>query len=1199
MKFRNYLMLAGTSAIALCAGSSIMAQTVTNPGLDLTPTYTITAPQIIDSGVADAGAAVSSADVHDVPTGILRQNLDPTTPGIGSLSLTNDGSVTVGATATTAETTGLAIAQSSVTTGISQSHTAPDAVATIDLVNRNDIAIAAHSVATSTGSLGGATAESNVAPAIGQSIETGGSGTSLGRTGNATLTNAANGSIAIGSHAEATSLGYSSASAIVTPAVMQVVDVAGTGSASFANAGTFNVDAGSIADGATAVATSQSTGVAQELLAIDGTTAAFANAGEFDVAASTMATGAGGAGALADTLGLKVTGDPIDLAVTNNGNFSAAAHAVSDGLARADAVGMSFHADFIPAVVLPAKGPASLADVTNRISGTVTNNGALTVWAKAEGGDAGTPASFPEPSIGYAVNALGVDFLSSVNTATLTNKGTITVSAISNGDPVGATGILVRNFPDSPVAAGEGDSFNLVNDGGTIIARESTDGGVSWTRGTAIDTANSPNPAVLQLKGAGSIYGDIDTSAADAITVSAGETRLDGVINPFTGDADALVPAGPLQGSLTIANGGTLFLVDQPNGNPSYSGPAGANVETFTVANGGTLALQLPTNSNPAIAQAAYPFVNAGTANLGGTLEVRPASQNGLYANSYVFNDVINADTRNGTFANVVTNGGSPLLHATASYDEFANVDLSLNRVGFGSVAGLTFNQQATGNGIEHVYSPNLTGPFANLLGNVFQVGAAGYPDALNQLSGDQYAGYLQGLRNHSMQVNGMVSDQIDCAISVTGPLKCANRDGEARFWVLGSHNWVKADSDFNAPGYKSKNWSGLAGVDYTMGNFTIGAFGGYRDTKMDFSRNNGRIKGKGWQAGLLAGYDSGSFYIRGLASYSKLNGKSIRDLAIGTTAGRITGRPDAKVISLYGETGTRISMGSTWLTPFVGVDHTKVSMKGFTETGVPGANLAFGKQNESQTSGLAGLKWAGNLGGIIPEAKIAYRYDLSKKPFGVDASFADAPLGSDFRVLAPRIKRGSIVAGFSLAAALGDRVTGRIGYQGRFNSDVRDHALFGSLTFRFGGSTAMAPVEAAPPPPPPAPPPPPPPPPVTVIECNKGPYIVFFDWDKSDITPEAGSVLDNAITAYGNCNQVQIMLAGHADRSGGADYNRGLSERRNTSVRGYLGSHGIADGGMTSQAFGESSNRVPTADGVRELQNRRVEITYGPGSGY
>ena len=108
----------------------------------------------------------------------------------------------------------------------------------------------------------------------------------------------------------------------------------------------------------------------------------------------------------------------------------------------------------------------------------------------------------------------------------------------------------------------------------------------------------------------------------------------------------------------------------------------------------------------------------------------------------------------------------------------------------------------------------------------------------------------------------------------------------------------------------------------------------------------------------------------------------------------------------------------------------------------------------------------------------------------------------------------------------------------------------------------------------------------------------MFFDWDKSDITPEAASILDNAVSAYGNCGQAQVMLAGHADKSGTPKYNLGLSSRRNTSVTSYLTGKGIPGGVIASQAFGEGAPRVETADGVRELQNRRVEITYGPGSG-
>ena len=108
----------------------------------------------------------------------------------------------------------------------------------------------------------------------------------------------------------------------------------------------------------------------------------------------------------------------------------------------------------------------------------------------------------------------------------------------------------------------------------------------------------------------------------------------------------------------------------------------------------------------------------------------------------------------------------------------------------------------------------------------------------------------------------------------------------------------------------------------------------------------------------------------------------------------------------------------------------------------------------------------------------------------------------------------------------------------------------------------------------------------------------MFFDWDKSDITPEAATVLNSAITAYGNCGMARVMLAGHADRSGSATYNVGLSERRNASVEAYLTARGIPAARITSEAFGETQNRVPTADGVRELQNRRVEVMYGPGSG-
>jgi OmpA-OmpF porin, OOP family len=163
-----------------------------------------------------------------------------------------------------------------------------------------------------------------------------------------------------------------------------------------------------------------------------------------------------------------------------------------------------------------------------------------------------------------------------------------------------------------------------------------------------------------------------------------------------------------------------------------------------------------------------------------------------------------------------------------------------------------------------------------------------------------------------------------------------------------------------------------------------------------------------------------------------------------------------------------------------------------------------------------------------------------------------------------------------------------------------RSHSILGSLIYNFGEPAAPPPavIPVTPAQPDPVQPPVVDTPVVQAPVCAPGPYIVFFDWDRADITAEASGILDNAVASYGNCGSAQVMLAGHADKSGKPSYNVGLSERRNANVRAYLAGKGIPDGVIAAQAFGEGSPRVETADGVRELQNRRVEVTYGPGSG-
>jgi OmpA-OmpF porin, OOP family len=106
--------------------------------------------------------------------------------------------------------------------------------------------------------------------------------------------------------------------------------------------------------------------------------------------------------------------------------------------------------------------------------------------------------------------------------------------------------------------------------------------------------------------------------------------------------------------------------------------------------------------------------------------------------------------------------------------------------------------------------------------------------------------------------------------------------------------------------------------------------------------------------------------------------------------------------------------------------------------------------------------------------------------------------------------------------------------------------------------------------------------------------YLVFFAWDQADLTPVTAAVLDQVAADYASGQPSRVMLAGHADRSGTEVYNDRLSEQRARSVARALVARGVPERALDVQWFGERRPRIATADGVREPQNRRVEIVFG-----
>jgi len=105
---------------------------------------------------------------------------------------------------------------------------------------------------------------------------------------------------------------------------------------------------------------------------------------------------------------------------------------------------------------------------------------------------------------------------------------------------------------------------------------------------------------------------------------------------------------------------------------------------------------------------------------------------------------------------------------------------------------------------------------------------------------------------------------------------------------------------------------------------------------------------------------------------------------------------------------------------------------------------------------------------------------------------------------------------------------------------------------------------------------------------------ILYFDFDKANLTPDSAFKIDSFVEQMKGLQDVVVFVEGHADRAGPSDYNQDLSEQRAEMVRAALIREGIVIGDLEelkTAAQGESQPAVNTPDGVPEQANRRVEV--------
>ena len=137
------------------------------------------------------------------------------------------------------------------------------------------------------------------------------------------------------------------------------------------------------------------------------------------------------------------------------------------------------------------------------------------------------------------------------------------------------------------------------------------------------------------------------------------------------------------------------------------------------------------------------------------------------------------------------------------------------------------------------------------------------------------------------------------------------------------------------------------------------------------------------------------------------------------------------------------------------------------------------------------------------------------------------------------------------------------------------NHSILVGFRYNFGQAPAAAPA------------------PMPVADMGAKTFLVFFDWNKSDLTARSEGIVKDAATYSTKSSYTRIDVDGNTDTSGTPSYNQGLSERRARVVAAELVRDGVPQTAISMHAYGDTHLLVPTGPNTREPQNRRVEIVF------
>jgi OOP family OmpA-OmpF porin len=253
--------------------------------------------------------------------------------------------------------------------------------------------------------------------------------------------------------------------------------------------------------------------------------------------------------------------------------------------------------------------------------------------------------------------------------------------------------------------------------------------------------------------------------------------------------------------------------------------------------------------------------------------------------------------------------------------------------------------------------------------------------------------------------------------------------------------------------------------------------------------------------------------------------------------------------------------------------------------TGPRGNTVAFNNNNNGGSEQKYGLMptlyydFYGASPSFVPYVGVGLGYQIVREKLNVGgfstnttrgALGTQAIFGAAFPI--ESVPGLSITTDYRFLAIVGNREYNRITLGNSYN-----HAITIGVRYAFGARPA-----------------PPPSAPIPIAAPAPAParsYLVFFDWDKADLTDRARQIISDAATGSTRVQYTRLEVNGYTDSSGTPQYNQALSVRRAQAVAAELVKDGVPKSAIAIQGFGETNPLVPTGANVREPQNRRVEI--------